>query len=146
MTIRPAATKALRWAALVPAAIIGWHAAFLGGLMLLDAAKHLCPAESLVSGFCVAPWFRHLETAITCASVAVAAFLVVVLPTWVAPVRKMAVAGVAFAAGLAVAIIFAVQLSAWAEFASAVLGGAVGLALALRAAGRAAPARPADLR
>lgn len=138
MAARPVATNAWRWAAVVPVAIVGWYAAFLGGLMLLDAAKHLCPAESLVSGFCVAPWFRYLEAVITCASVAIAALLVVVLPAWVAPGRRMAVAGVAFAAGLAVAIVFVMQLAAWAEFASAVLGGAVGLGLVLRPAGRAA--------
>lgn len=113
----------LRWIAVVPAALLGWYMAFLAGLALLSAATNLCPAESMVSGACVAPWFRYAEALIFCVSVALAAFLVVVLPVLVAPRWRSTVAWVAFVAGLMVAVYFVVYTAALLEFVSAVVAG-----------------------
>ena len=82
----------LRWIAVIPAGILGWYIAFLAALALLTGARGLCPAESMVSGACIAPWFRYAEAAIICVSVALAASLVVLLPAFVAPRWRSAVA------------------------------------------------------
>jgi hypothetical protein len=77
----------------------------------------------VVSGACTAPWFRAVEAVIFCFSAALAAFLVVALPSVIAPRWRSFVALAAFAAGLMVAINFAVYTGAIAEFVSAVVTG-----------------------
>ena len=113
----------LRWVAVIPAGLLGWYIAFLAGFALLSAATNLCPAESMVSGACIASWFRYAEALIFCMSAALAAFLVVVLPVFVAPRWKSAVAWVAFVAGLIVAVYFVVYTVALVAFVSAVVAG-----------------------
>ena len=117
------AIRLLRWMAVVPAGILGWYLALLVGLALLSGAKRLCPAESMVSGACMAPWFRPVEAAVFALSAALAATLVVLLPVVAAPGRRSAVAWVAFAVGLLVAVYFLVHTAAWREFGSAVAAG-----------------------
>ena len=112
-----------RWIAVVPAGVLGWYIGFLAGLALLAGATSLCPTESLVSGACIAPWFRYAEAAIICVGVALAAFLVIVLPVIVAPRWRSAVAWVAFAAGLIIAVYFVAYTAAVLEFVSAVVAG-----------------------
>lgn len=113
----------LRWIAVVPAGLLGWYIGFLVGVALLSAAINLCPAESMVSGACIAPWFRYAEVLIFCVSVALAAFLVVALPALVAPRWRPAVAWVAFVVGLIVAIYLVVYTGTFLEFVSAVVAG-----------------------
>jgi hypothetical protein len=93
----------------------------------------LCPAESMVSGACIAPWFRYAEAAIFCVSVALAAFLVVVLPALVAPRWRSAVAWVAFVAGLMVAVYFVAYTAAVLEFVSALIAGLLSVTGVLKA-------------
>jgi hypothetical protein len=128
----------LRWIAVIPAGILGWYIAFLAGLALLTGARGLCAAESMVSGACIAPWFRYAEAAIICVSVALAASLVVVLPAFVAPRWRLAVAWVAFVAGLMVAVYFVAATAAVLEFVSAVLAGLLSVMGVLKAERRRA--------
>lgn len=117
----------LRWIAVIPAGLLGWYIAFLAGFALLSGATNLCPAESMISGLCIAPWFHYAEAVIFCASTALAAFLVVTLPALVAPRRRSAVAWMAYVAGLMVAVYFVVYTAALLEFVSAVAGGLLGV-------------------
>ena len=113
----------LRWIAVVPAGLLGWYIGFLAGVALLSAAINLCPAESMVSGACIAPWFRYAEVLIFCVSVALAAFLVVALPALMAPRSRLAVAWAAFLVGLIVAVYLVVYTGTLLEFVSAVVAG-----------------------
>jgi hypothetical protein len=113
----------LRWIAVAPAGVAGWYIAFLVGLGILDGATRLCPAESMVSGACVAPWFPFISKVIFCVSTALAAILVVLLPALVAPGHRFAVACVAFGVGVLFASYFVLYTDAVAEFVSAVAAG-----------------------
>jgi hypothetical protein len=117
----------LRWIAVVPAGLLGWYIGFLTGVALLSAAINLCPAESMVSGACIAPWFRYAEALIFCVSVALAAFLVVALPALVAPRWRLGVAWAAFGVGLIVAVYLVVYTATLLEFVSAVIAGLLGV-------------------
>jgi len=128
-----AAVTLLRWIAVIPAGVLGWYIAFLSGLVLLTGATNLCPTESMVSGAYTAPWFRYAEATIMCVTVALAAFLVVVFPAFVAPRRRSAVAWVAFAAGLMVAVYFVAYTAALLEFVSAIVAGLVSVVGVMKA-------------
>lgn len=112
---------------MVPAGLLGWYIGFFVGVALLSAAINLCPAESMVSGICTAPWFRYAEALIFCVSVALAACLVVALPALVAPRGRLAVACAAFVVGLIVAVYLLVYTATLLEFVSAVVAGLVSI-------------------
>ncbi|HEY5761904.1 MAG TPA: DUF2784 domain-containing protein [Rhodocyclaceae bacterium] len=115
----------LRWGLLLPAALVGWYAALVAGMLLLALAERLCPAEAMVSGACVAPWFDSVSTAVFCFSTGLAAALIVLLPTLVAPRARPHVAWVVFGLGSVAAVLMGVTASAYAEMASAVVAGAL---------------------
>jgi len=60
----------------------------------------LCPPSELISGVCIATWYRSLETAVVCLGFGVAAAVFVLLPTTLAPSGKRPVAMSAFLCGL----------------------------------------------
>jgi hypothetical protein len=113
----------LRWFAVIPAGVLGWFIAFAAGVALLGAVAKVCPADSMVSGQCVAPWFDSVERIVICLSVAFSACLVVLLPVRVAPHSRPVVAWTAFAAGLIAATYLLVHTAAITEFFCAAVGG-----------------------
>lgn len=113
----------MRWLGLIPAAISGWYLALMLGIFLLALAERTCPAENRVSGICTAWWFGYIEKLIVYIGVAVAAFLVVIFPTLMAPSHRYLVAGSIFLLGALVAGYLAWELSAWGEFLAAVAAG-----------------------
>lgn len=102
----------VRWLAVVPAAYLGWWAALIFGIMLLNLAESFCPPSEMISGMCVAWWFHYGEKAIFAFSAALAAFLVIVLPVLVTPSHRHVVAWSAFIGGGAVAVVLGWQLAA----------------------------------
>jgi peptidoglycan/LPS O-acetylase OafA/YrhL len=60
----------------------------------------LCPPEDLISGVCMATWYRSAETVVISLGFGVAAALFVLLPTALAPRGKRPVAIAAFLCGL----------------------------------------------
>jgi hypothetical protein len=129
----------LRWLLVIPAAVLGWYAALIAGMLLLAFAESLCPPEDVVSGACMAPWFGTVSAVVFCIGTALAAVLVVLLPTLAAPRARLRVAWVAFALGLAVALAMAIAASAHAELASAVVAGALTTVVLSRRYGAGAP-------
>jgi hypothetical protein len=104
----------------LPAAWVGWAVAVVAAAGVHGVIEAFCPAEQLVSGVCLAPWAPYAEKAIICAGAGLAAALVVLLTTLVAPAHRGAVALLAFAAGCLVALYMAVLVGAYAELATAV--------------------------
>jgi hypothetical protein len=93
------------------------------GITLLGIAESFCPADEMISGTCVAPWFRLVESGIFCFSTALSAVFVVAAAVLVAPAEKLLIAWLAFAIGSIVAFVFALETWAWGMFASAVIAG-----------------------
>lgn len=114
---------ALRWALTPVASVGGWYVALILGIMLLEIAQSFCPADETISGMCVAPWFRAVESGIFCFSTALSAVFVIGAAVLVAPAGKVLIAWLAFLIGSIVACVFALATSAWGMFASAVIAG-----------------------
>lgn len=114
---------ALRWLAMPPAALLAWWGSLLIGFELLEVAIRFCPPEDLVSGTCVAPWYRDLEDAIIAGCAGLAAALIVGVSALLAPSQRLLVATVVLAAGVLVALHMAVGAQAWGSLAAALVAG-----------------------
>jgi len=113
----------LRWALILPAAWAGWSLALILGIGAHSLLEKLCPKDQVVSGMCVAPWFSYAEKAVFCGGAAVAAALIVLFTTLVAPGHRPTVALLAFTLGCVGASYMAVAADAYAELATAVVVG-----------------------
>ena len=102
----------LRWLAVIPAAFAGWLLAFVAVAGVHRLLLVLCPVESIVSGTCEADWFRSAESILMFCFSALAAVLVVVLPTLIAPSRRRAVAVLALIGGAACAVWLGIRADA----------------------------------
>ncbi len=114
---------ALRWVLTPIASIAAWYVALFVGIIMLGIAESFCAADEMISGMCVAPWFRAVESGIFCSSTAMSAVFVVTAAFSVAPAAKARIAWLAYFIGAIVAFIFALGTSAWGMFASAVIAG-----------------------
>lgn len=119
----------------MPAALAGWYLALFIGMFLLGFAESLCPPEDMVSGACLARWFDPVQTAIIYFSASLAAFLVVLFPTWMAPSHRNRVARSAFSVGALVAAFLAWSTLAWGEFIAAIIAGLLAVLLIKRWSG-----------
>ena len=117
------AVHVLRWLLVIPAALVGWYLALVVGLLLLSLVESFCPSEAMVSGHCYAAWFQWSEEALFVLTTALAAWLVVLLPTLTCPTRKRTVASIAYVIGAVTAIIFAVTGPIWIPAIAALLMG-----------------------
>ena len=134
--------RAVRWLLVVPAGLLGWYSGIVAGVLLLTLAESFCPPDQMVSELCSADWFDLAATVAVNTGVAVAAALVVLLPTLTAPSFRGTVAWTAFTFGAAVAGNLAWLDDAWIEMLVAVTVGFVVLVASLRrwrADGRARP-------
>jgi hypothetical protein len=128
----------IRWSLVVPAAVVGWIMALLAGLGLLALADRFCPAASMVSGACTAPWHAPVTTAIFCTAAALAALLVILLPVLMAPAHRGVVAWIAFGGGMVFALYALTQTAAWLAFVCAAVSGTATLVAVLRRTRRSA--------
>ncbi len=115
----------LRWLCVIPAAYLGYYLALVGGMAALALAESFCPAEALVSGMCTAAYMRWTEKILFVLFPGIAAILAVLLPTLIAPSKKVAVAFVFFALGSVAATILGVSLEEWVVLGFALFCGAV---------------------
>src|SRR5262249_23392653 len=113
----------VRWIAVIPAAVAAWYAALFLGLLLLPPIGSFCPKDDIVSGMCVAWWYPYAERTVIVSCVGLSALFVVLVAAAVAPAYRTRVAWVAYCAGFLVAVNFAWQTGAVAEFVAAVLPG-----------------------
>jgi len=115
----------LRWLAIVPAVVAVWWLTILLRFGLLEVAIRFCPPEQLVSGICVAPWYRYVEGGIIVGCAGLAAALIIAVSVLLAPSHRLSVASVILAGGVVVALYMAYAAQAWGSFAAAVLAGAI---------------------
>lgn len=123
--------RMIRWILILPAAIAAWYVSLFLGLALYQGLEALCPPDQMESGQCFAPWFLTASKVLIALGAALAATLVMVTCTWIAPAYKRQVAIATFVVGTAVAIILAWNLE-FAAMASAIVAGAIALAILLR--------------
>jgi hypothetical protein len=86
----------LRWILTPVASISAWYLALFSGIMLLTIAESYCPADEVISGTCVAPWFRAVESGIFCFSTALSAVFVVASAFFPSPFYTAARLSVSF--------------------------------------------------
>jgi hypothetical protein len=127
-----AVAQAIRWILLLPAAVAAWYVALLLGIALHIGLDAICPPDQMVSGSCVAPWHWAASQVVVCIGAALAAVLIVVTCTFVAPSHKRIVAVITFTGGTLVAIVMVLDTDAYAAFASAIVAGLATLLLVLQ--------------
>ena len=115
----------LRWALVVPAAWVAWAVALAIGLALYDFVQSFCPVEQMISGMCVAPWFRYASAAVFCIGAGLAAALILVACTLMAPTHRPRVALVVFVAGALAGLAMAIAASAFLELVTALVVGSL---------------------
>jgi len=115
----------LRWLAIVPAVLAVWWLTILLGIGLLQLAIRFCPPEELISGACMVPWHRYVESAVIVGCAGLAAALIVTVSAMIAPSNRLAVASVVLVGGIVVALYMAYGAQAWGSFAAAIVAGAI---------------------
>jgi hypothetical protein len=115
--------RTVRWMLLPIVCIAAWIAALFAGMVAHSVAELFCPADQMVSGMCVAPWFETLHAWLIRFFSAFAAALIVVSCYFTAPAARALVAWVVFGAGAVYALWIAIVSWAWAEFVAAGVGG-----------------------
>src|ERR1044071_9783772 len=103
--------------------IAAWIAALFTGMIAHSIAESFCPADQMISGMCVAPWFETLHNWLVRFFSAFAAALMIASCYFTAPAARAVVAWVVFGLGAVYALWIAVTASAWGEFISAGVGG-----------------------
>lgn len=88
-------------------------------------AEAFCPPEAVISGMCTANYMKPIETFLFLVFPGIAAILVVLLPTLVAPSKKVTVAVIFFVLGASIAIYMGTSLREWTILAFALVCGAV---------------------
>ena len=124
--------RSIRWILILPAAIAAWYVALFIGLGLYKALEAFCPASQVESGHCFAPWFRPVSDGLIAFGAALAAVLVMIVCTLLAPTHRRHVAIATFAVGAVIAVFMGLAANAYAAMVSAVVAGAVVLAILLR--------------
>ncbi|MGE0861326.1 MAG: hypothetical protein AB7I01_13895 [Gammaproteobacteria bacterium] len=121
---------ALRWAAIVPVALVLWYATLALAMALNALLLRFCPQTSLLGDYCTADWSRPAERAIAVCCAGLAALLVVLGSAYVAPAYRLRVALLLFVIGVGVSVSMIGQLAAVPEFVAVVLGGLLGVLVA----------------
>ena len=118
------AAQLTRWLLLPLAVWASWAIAVLVGLGAVGLFDAVCPASQVVSGHhCNAPWYPAALNASISLGSAVAAFLILLSTTLIAPTHKQRVATTVLVAGSLVAAVAGVVLPAWVPAAAAVASG-----------------------
>jgi hypothetical protein len=117
----------IRWLCVIPASYLGYYLALVGGMAALVLAESFCPAEAVVSETCTADYMRPVEKTLFIVFPGLSAILVVLLPTLMAPAKKVAVAGLFFVLGSAAAIYMGSLLKEWVVLGIALSSGGITL-------------------
>ena len=124
--------RVARWILLPLVCFAAWIATLFTGMIAHSVAEFFCPADQMVSGMCVAPWFETLDAWLVRFFCAFAAALIVVSCYFTAPAARIVVAWIVLAAGGVYALWIAVVSWAWAEFMAAGAGGVAAVLILTR--------------
>lgn len=119
--------RLIRWLLIIPAAVVAWYAAFILALVLHAGVDILCPADQVISALCVAPWYEVASNAVVCVGAGLAALLIMLVSTSLAPAYKRQVAVATFVAGAAVAALMGWNAGAFGPMLAAIITGALTL-------------------
>ena len=100
--------RLLRWLLSVASAPLGFYLALFTDLLTDGFLAGFCPSERVVSGLCTASWYLWAGNATVIFSAAPAAVLVVLLPTLLAPAKRLEVAVTFYILGAAAALFMSV--------------------------------------
>jgi hypothetical protein len=118
--------SAIRWAAIAPAVWLAWTVALNFGIAASGLIDRFCPQQFVVSGHhCNAPWYGLAMEGVFAVSGALAASLILMAATFIAPAHKATVAKWTFASGAVVATIMALMLQAWVPLLTTMISGAL---------------------
>jgi hypothetical protein len=131
----------LRWLLVLPSWLAGVVLSLVLAMALRALCIQLCPPELLVSGMCMATWYRAAESLSICAGAAVGAATAVLLPSLAAPQHRGRVALAALGLGTACATwwLAAGGSSLLAPFACALASGVIAVRMALSWGGKTEP-------
>jgi hypothetical protein len=124
--------RLVRWLLVLPASVAAWYLALVVGIGLHLALDSLCPPEQTVSGLCIAPWHAPASQTLMAFGAGLAALLVMLTCTFLAPTHRRQVAIATFIVGALVASIMGLSASALGPMVAAILVGAVTLTVILR--------------
>jgi hypothetical protein len=124
--------RVARWILLPIVGIAAWVTALFTGIVAHSVAECFCPADQMVSGMCVAPWFENLHDWLVRFFSAFAAALIIVSCYFIAPSGRAVVAWVVFGLGGVYALWIAIISWAWPEFIAAGVGGLAAVLLLTR--------------
>lgn len=122
-----AVIRVVRWLLVIPAALAAWNVAGISGYMIVMGVDLLCPAEQMISGACVAPWYPAVFDTIVCVWAAPVAFSIMIACTWMAPSHKRLVAIATFVAGACFAIYLGQETEKFVTMVVAIVTGAITL-------------------
>jgi hypothetical protein len=122
--------SALRWLAVPLSVVAVWWALLLLGIFSVGVLDALCPADLMISGMCTAPWHPPAFDALVVVYAALVSAGVVLVPAWLAPAHRFAVALSAYLLGACFAIYVAVGGSMWLPFVAAAASGSAALGFA----------------
>jgi hypothetical protein len=117
--------RVIRWLLILPGAVAAWYAALILGIGLYKSVDALCPFGQVEFGRCLAPWFMDASDVFIGIGAALAALLVMVTCTFLAPTHRRHVAIATFVVGAITAIIMGWESFANATIAAIVSGGVV---------------------
>lgn len=124
--------RTLRWLLVIPSGVVGFYIAFSAGILIYSATFLRCAHSYVTPAICHNPLFRFADRATIIIGAAIAAILVVILPTLTAPSHRHIVAPVAFVSGAAAAVSLSYGSNTWPELLSALLAGGAALVLIQR--------------
>lgn len=93
------------------------------GLTAVEVIKSFCPAEQMISGLCIAPWFSTAKSFVIVLFSGISAVFVIVSAYFLAPNYKVKVAVIALLLGVLVASYFFYESGAWLEYMIAIVCG-----------------------
>jgi hypothetical protein len=128
--------EVFRWIMVIPAAVIGWWLAIIIGLLLTNVPGYFCPPELMISELCMASWYGPVMSEIMIFAASLSAVMTLLFAVLIAPGKRDLVAKVVFVAGSIYATYFAFSISAWAEYAGAIIFGLFTLLLLMKKYGR----------
>ena len=115
----------IRWILVPFAAWLAWGVAVLAGFELEALATYLCPENKMNSGMCTAEWYGPVLNSIFCFGAALAAALIVLLCTLVAPASREHVARATYVVGAIAAVAMGVPAHAMLPLVCALVAGAL---------------------
>ncbi|TCI02412.1 hypothetical protein EZV61_13725 [Corallincola luteus] len=124
--------RVFRWILVIPAAVLGYMASMFIGMSTLFAFEKFCPPDLVISEMCTAGYMHYVEAICLLLFSSLAAVLVVLLPSLIAPANKQMVAGAAYIVGAVTALYIGLELGAYLVLLSVLASGALTLYLVHR--------------